>query len=414
MPPLWQRITVIILIFVSIILMGIILYWFFWRPILGPAPIENNSIVQQLITGGDQTGRTTSTVGTGQLPIDTEPTEQPASQTPTQPETAGRLSESDLSALVKESTRFSSITKGGNVVYYNPDDGKFYQSDINGNISELSPKTFFGANNAIFDNNGKKAIIEFPDSSNIVYDFDAEKQYTLPKHWEDFGFSPTGEEIIFKNIANDIENRFLVTAKYDGSSAQIIESIGVNANKVFPNWSPNGQVVATYHEGLDSSRSEIFLIGQNKENFKSLTVNGRDFRGLWSPTNEKILYSVYDVNDGYKPQLWISSALGDNVGDNRQKINLQTWVDKCTFAGENYAFCSAPQTLAYGSGLEPQINNDARDEIWAIDLKTGQTQLLLTPNTVTKIQSLMFNENNPNELLISSANSGWIYKLKIQ
>jgi len=407
----WKKIGVISLFVLAVFFFGFFIYWFFWRPLLGPVIIgETATTTGAILPGAGTAGARATTTGPGGLPIAGGIA---GIETPTTAITPITAITKPANVLVDIPAYYSSMTTGGKIAYYNSQDGKFYSVDANGNIAALSDQTFFNVSNAVFDHAGGKAVIQYPDGSNIVYDFAAKKQITLPKHWQDFGFSATDQNIAFKNIGLDPANRFLVTAKYDGTNVKIIEEIGENADKVHTNWSPDNQVVATYNVGKDASRSEIFFVGQNNENFKSLTVEGRDFRGLWSPDSARMLYSVYNSANDYKPQLWISDASGDNIGNNRQKIDLNAWADSCTFAGSDYAICSAPETMPFGAGLEPAVTTGIADQIWAINLQTGQTALVARPENITAIGNVMFSIESPDDLFVTGRYDNKIYKINL-
>lgn len=409
----WQKILVIILFVVAVGLFGFFIYWFFWRTFLTPSatsPVATTTISQltEAETGGVKNIYQSPTGG-----LPTEETISGTAPSEAAP-TAGTVASGQQATLLTPyPVYYPTLLTSGKIAYYDKRDGKFYEVDGEGNATAIGDQIFYNVSNAIFDNNGRRAVIEYPDGSNIVYDFTAKKQYTLPSHWDDFQFSATGEKITFKNIGLNPENRFLVTSKYDGSETKIIETIGYNADKVQVNWSPNSQIVATYSEGQDASRSEIYFIGQNNENFKSMTVEGRDFRGLWSPSGNLMVYSVYDPNNNYKPQIWVAGSSGDDVGANRQKISLQTWADRCSFASETALYCSVPQTMPAGAGLEPQVLNGVKDEIWEIDLTTGTKTLVASPDNVGYFNQIMANPDNPDELYISSRYSDRLYKINL-
>jgi len=408
----WKRIGMIALFILAILFFGFFLYYFFWSPIFGPiTPTEVATTTTGTLPGATTGGVRATTTGAGGLPLSggSATTTIVAGTGITQP-TAGVK---QANVLVDAPTLYSSMTNSGKIVYYNASDSKFYGVDASGNISALSSQQFFNVSNAVFDHGGQKAVIQYPDGSNIMFDFSTGKQTTLPSHWQDFGFSPTDQDITFKNLGLDPENRFLVTAKYDGTNVKIIEPIGENADLVKTNWSPNSQVIATYNTGKDAGRSEIFFIGQNNENFKSLTVEGRDFRGLWSPDSARMLYSVYDASNNYAPQLWISDASGDSIGNNRQKISLNTWADRCTFAGNSIAICSAPESLPYGAGLDQQVLTGISDRIWAINLQTGQTVQIPQSNNISSIASVMFSASSPNAIFLTGKNDNKIYKIDL-
>jgi hypothetical protein len=412
MKPDWQRILIILAFVASIFLFAFFLYWFFWRPLMGPTitTTPTSTTTGGLPSAGTAGVRTTTGVITGGLPVGGQSTqildENPA------PGTAPSRS-IKATAIVESPAYFASLSTNGDLCYYNPNDAKFYQN-VNGLSTALSDNKFSSVSQATFDAGCKKAIIEYPDGSNIVYDFSAKKQYTLPAHWQGFSFSETGDKIAFKNIGLDPDNRYLVAAKYDGTQTKILEQIGVNADKVTVNWSPNNQVVATYIEGIDSTRSEVYFIGQNNENFKSMVVEGRGFNGVWSPSGQQMLYSVYDANNDYKPSLWISGASGDNVGANRRQISLNTWADQCVFASETYALCLAPQTMPAGAGLDREnLTGTLPSSVWAIDLRTGATALAAVPQNITTMDKLMINPNSPQSIYVVNSDNKYIYEINL-
>lgn len=407
----WKKLGVIALFVLAVFFFGFFIYWYFWRPILGVTEPGEPATTTAGVLPGAATGVTrATTTAAGGLPSAIVS----GATTATGALAAATVSSAQKAvALVNDPAFFSYVTSDGTIVYYNSKDRKFYRVDADGKIVALSDQVFYNVSNAVFDHAGSKAVIEYPDGSNIIYDFDAEKQITLPAHWEDFGFSSSDQQIAFKNVGLNAENRFLVTAKSDGTGLKIIETIGENADLVDTNWSPNGQVVATYNTGSSAGQSEIFFIGENNENFKSLTVEGRGFSGLWSPDSSRMLYSVYDASNDYKPQLWISDASGDSIGNNRIKIELSTWVENCAFAGNSYAVCSAPKTMPYGAGLEPDVAAGIDDQLWAINLQTGKTSLIAQPENITDISKVMFSNDSPDSVFITNGSDNKIYKVSL-
>ncbi|MFA6593699.1 MAG: hypothetical protein WCT16_00415 [Candidatus Buchananbacteria bacterium] len=407
----WKKIGVFALIIGAAVLLVFFIYWFFWLPFFAPAstlPTEQ-----------------TATTTIGQLPEAGAGNQQIAAQSGFLPQSPGQITASvpavtktaqggltAVSAIVKDPAYFSFMTSDGTISYYNSKDGKFYRVDSNGNITALSDQIFYNISNATWDSKGNKAILEYPDGSNTVYDFNTEKQITLPEHWEDFDFSANNEQILFKNMALDVENRFLVAANYDGSNPQILESIGGIENQVQPNWSPNNQVVATFNEGKDLNRSEIYLIGLNGENFKSMIVEGRGFQSEWSPNGERLLYSVHNMTD-FKPQLWISDAHGDNIGTNRQALSLNTWPDKCSFAGNDTLYCAVPRDLPNGADIDRSVADTLTDDIYQIDLTTGQQTIIATPTRQGSIANIMYNASSPKSLFFTDGSNNRIYKIDL-
>jgi hypothetical protein len=320
-----------------------------------------------------------------------------------------------VTPITSASTRSASLSTDGRLSYYNRNDGKFYRVLPDGTVATLSDEVFFNVQEATFAPNGDTAIIEYPDGSNIYYDFNTNKQVTLPKHWEDFDFSPQGTQIAAKSIGMDPSNRFLVVSNPDGSGALPIQELGENADKVIVDWSPNNQIVATSMTGRKFSvdRQEIYFIGQNFENFRSLTVEGLNFEPKWSPTGEQLLYSTASNISDWKPRLWIVDASGDDIGLNRRMINVNTWADKCTFSGADTVYCAVPRELPRGAGLQPRIADNTPDDIMKIDLVTGLQTMVAIPEGSHTVDKIMISPDGSN-LYFTDKGSGLLNEIQLR
>lgn len=306
-----------------------------------------------------------------------------------QPSTPAYYKPTAVNQIVSETATYPSLNAGGDFRYYNANDGKFYRVLPNGQIQSLSDQIFYNAQKVTWAKNKNEAVIEYPDGSKIVYNFDTNKQVTLPKHWQDFSFSADGSQIAAKSMGLDPANRWLVTVNSDGTGAKLIEPMGDNADKVTMDWSPNQQVVAFSQTGepQGGERREVLFVGLNGENFKSAIVEGSGFQPHWSTTGKKLLYSVYSSRSDFKPELWLVDSYGDSIGNNRQSLKINTWADKCTFSNDNTAFCAVPKNLPTGAGMSPGIAAYNYDDLYKIDLKTGlKTPIPLNGNyNVTNI-----------------------------
>ncbi len=309
-------------------------------------------------------------------------------------------------------TNVSLNTSASELRYYNAGDGKFYRVNPDGSVTALSDQIFYNAQKTTWAKTKNEAIIEFPDSSKVVYNFDTRKQTTLPNHWQDFSFSPDGSKIAAKSIALSPENRYLVTTRDDNTGTSLLAPMGNNADKVIVDWSPSNQAVALSRTGDPQGfeRQEIYVVGLNQENFKSLIVEGTGFRSSWSPTGKKLLYSVHSERSDYKPELWITSAYGDDIGANRKMLQINTWADKCTFGDDTTLFCAVPRDLPSGSGMIPELANGTYDDIYKIDLTTGlKTPLPL--DSPYRINSISFDAKQK-KLFFTDANQSGLFQIK--
>ena len=165
--------------------------------------------------------------------------------------------------------------------------------------------------------------------------------------------------------------------------------MGNNANKVTVDWSPNRQVVALSRTGapLGADRQEVLMVGLNGENFRSLIVEGRGFQSQWSTAGQQLLYSAYSARSEFKPELWITDAVGDSIGANRRPLQLNTWAEKCAFANERTLYCAVPNRLEIGAGFQPTLSDNTPDTLYKIDLNTGlKTPIQLdTAHVINKV-----------------------------
>lgn len=298
--------------------------------------------------------------------------------------------------LTNTAVESPTVTTDGTVAYYDPADGKFYTIDADGTVVALSQQTFPKADTVTFSDGATAAVIEYPDGSNVVYDFESAKQVTLPTHWEDFSFSESGDEIAAKSIGADESNRALVITSADGSTTTVVAALGANDDKVTANWSPDNAVVAFSETGGVSNgsfgRQEIYLIGQDGSATGILFVDGTNFHAIWATDGKHMLYSVADPADNYRAALWYADSDGDRNGDGRRKMGIQTLVDKCTFSSATVAYCAVPRTMPSGGGSNASLIT-AYDDVYRLDVSTGNARLVAIPAADTQMFSLSVSDD---------------------
>lgn len=386
--------------------LGYGIYFLFFKP-LAPAPVTGDPDLTEPIGGLPE-----AATGTPQLAGPDEPGPFPFEETPD--EIPSRVAQGGLTEVTELNTAPALAPilagDGSSVQYYDRQDGRFYRIDQGGEAVTLSDRVFHQVENIVWNPGKQSAILEYPDGAKIYYDFNAARQVSLPKHWQDFDFSPDGSQVVMKSMGLDPGNRWLAVSTPDGARVKAIEPIGLNDGIVFPAWSPNSQIIAMYTRGLDFDRQEVFFLGQNNENFKSTIIEGRGFQPKWSPTQGKLLYSAYSSKTDMKPALWIVNATGEEIGTGRKNLNTETWAEKCVFANENELFCAVPENLQAGAGLFPELAENTRDNIYKIDINTGLKQLIARPDGVYNMSSLIVSEDGY-YLYFTDATTGRLNKI---
>lgn len=270
---------------------------------------------------------------------------------------------------------------GKNSLYYDRQEGKFYKVTPQGERTLLTDDTFPDVQNVVWAPSKNKAILEFPDGFKVSYNFDTKKQYTLPNVWEEFSWDRTGSRIAFKAMGDYPETKWLSVARPDGSGFKAVEHMGDNADKVIVSWSPNQQVIALSQTGepRGTFEHEVLFIGEYGQNWPGLIVDGRGFKPKWSSTGEKLLYSVYSPDTGYRPSLYLVNAQGQSIGTGKIKLDLFTTPDKCAFnKDDSFIYCAVPREMEFGVGLVPEVQVIEVDDFYKIDTSDGTVSFLAT------------------------------------
>ena len=413
----YKKIGLLIGFFALVVVMGFLLYALFFRAAPTPAVPSDSSVDDgsQLPQADSGSGGGIAPTDSGQLPSGaTVGAETEGGQPLVQPGAIAGGGVTQTTLLSAANSLAPIVDASGNsVLYYNNANGTFERAGQNAAPAPFSDKIFFNAQKVTWAPSKRKAVIEYPDDSNIVYDFQTSRQFSLPKHWQDFDFSPDSARIIAKSIGSDPDNRWLVIANDDGSQAQALEPIGEKDATVYPSWSPNNLTVAMYSESIDFDRQRLYFVGLNGENFKSTVIDGRGFEHQWDPAGESIIYSVYSSTSELKPTLWAVSAKGESIGANRRPLELQTWAHKCAFANAQTLYCAVPDTLPEGAGLFPELAQTSTDSVYRVNLATGAKTLVAVPESGYAMANIAVSEDGA-ALYFTDALSGQLRTMRLR
>lgn len=255
--------------------------------------------------------------------------------------------------------------------------------------------------------------MEFPDGSNIYYDFDKDKQISLPDNWTDFDFNGNGNEIAFKDMHPIKDYRYLGIASPDGSKVKYLEPIGGGEDDIIVDISPNDQVVGMYNKGFTGDTTKMYFIGKNDENFKSVVINGYGVETQWTPDGNNLLYSAHNHQSEHKPLLHIVKTNGNEAGSNHLSLNLNTWAYKCSFQNNKNLFCAVPRDLPKGADYDPSIANNTPDDFYKINLKTGNKTFIAQPENDFTVEQLKVDKNGK-KLFFTDKHSKALHEINLK
>lgn len=401
-----RRVSLALLLLGSTIAIGAALYFFFFRTPPTPKIFKKPPLVSQP-SALPQSGPASPTAPLAPTPESLFP----AVPTP-RVVTPGIA---DTNIISDHRTKALVASTSGSISFYDATEGTFYGVDSNGKKQKLTNETFFDVQDVAWAPDQNKAVLEFPDGHNIVYNFATKQQMTLPPHWSKFQFSPSGTQIAAMSKGIHESQNWLLTVNADGTNARGIEPLGKNADKVIVSWNKGGEIVAFSRTGdpQGGEANEIYLIGQNGENFKSLIVDGYDFTPQWSADGKQLLYSTYSSRNDYKPVLWLVDADGAKVGANRRELKINTWADKCVIKDAHSVLCAVPQELPNGAGFTREVAQNTPDSFYLIDTNTGLKTKLAVPTAAVSAQSLQLS-GDQSTLFYQNTLTGNIESLKLK
>lgn len=368
-----KRLLLIILFFLSVAVFGWLLYYFFFRTVPPELPGVNRNVNGVLPTPVN-----------GNIPVVGNQNVRPGLPgvsptidltTPSDVARGGLTKVVDYSDVVVQDF----VSNGSGTIFYDKQASLFYKLE-GSNAVPLTDKKFFNVEKVTWSRGLDRAILEYPDGSNIVYDFKTGKQVTLPKEMVDFSFDSSASQIATKWLGKTSNENYLMVGSADGSNFRLIEPLGPREQNTQVEYSPNNQMIAMVRRPIDSDTQGVLPIGLQGENFSEFRVSGLKFESKWSPTGTALLYNVSTAESGYTPELWLTAGDTETLGTSHLDLKLNTRVDKCAFnsAGTSI-YCAEPTSLPRGSGLYPELMQGIPDTFYRIDLRSGQKIPLAVP-----------------------------------
>ena len=209
-----KKIVLIILFSLIILVLGFLIYRIFFS--VNKTEIQNGQ--QQINQDGSlpQLGEgsvNTQTGETGFVPgVGTGQNQQIVPETQIDEFAQGGFTKAkeDIASPIR-SQSFSDSNNGIN--YYDPQQQSFFRISDSGEIIKLSDQKFYSVENVTWSDKNNRAIIEYPDGTKILYDFNKDRSLaTFPKDMKEFAFSASEEKIASKWVGQYEDYNYIVVA----------------------------------------------------------------------------------------------------------------------------------------------------------------------------------------------------------
>ncbi|KKQ79625.1 MAG: hypothetical protein UT02_C0029G0005 [Parcubacteria group bacterium GW2011_GWC2_38_7] len=413
----WKKIIMVIIFVLFVVVVGYLMYALFFKsPTPTPEQKTNTGEIGQLPGGTIGTPPGTVTPGDGGTGTVT-PTEKITKITATTTSTPDIIAQGGITKITdldfQKNSSFTLDSTGNNIVSYQKETGLFYKIMPDGTKEQLSERVYKDVENVAWAPGADKAILEFPDGSNILFDIKSDKQISLPKDWTEFDFNKPGDKIGFKDMNPNPDLQWIAMSNPDGSGQKYLEPLGTKAKQFEIDWSPSGDKVAQYNPGSSAATSRLLFVGLNGENYRDIDMRGYGVETKWTPDGSRILYSAHAVSTDHKPLLHIVNASGNTVGYDHQDIALNTWPDKCTFADADTVYCAVPKELPYGADLAPAVADNTPDYIYKVNLKNGAKSFVAEPEYDYTIDSMQISDDGSN-LFFTDKQTGALHSIKLK
>jgi hypothetical protein len=280
--------------------------------------------------------------------------------------------------IIDERVAFATLSQNKEkILFFNKDEGEFFQSDLNGeNQERITNAGFVDLVDVKWSSGKQSAVLTFAASDGverlISFNFSDQTFNDLGSNVAEAAISPDGNEIVylFEDEENNVSN--ISSAAADGSKWKILQPYG------------NDTI------DLEWTSPFRFLVGEEPTSYTqtslgSLSVTGDDAQtivadafGLTykvSPDGNTIIYTV---GSSRSDEVYLYAT--DINGSFHQDLEIATMAHKCAFAEDNITvFCGVPQR----GNLDYVVPDDylegnmvTNDSFYQINTQTGDKQRL--------------------------------------
>ena len=306
-----------------------------------------------------------------------------------------------------------------NIRYMERSTGHIYQTESqSSDVTRVSNVTLPKVHEALWNTDGSKLLIRYTkDGSDVIRTFFAKISSTSPETALEGFFLPDG----IANISVQGDKIFYLSET--GASAQgILANIDGTKkvavfNSTFGDWGEawsTPSIVTLFPRPSGAVTGSAYTLDTTTG--KYLKVAG-DTLGITAITSTDGKYLLYSGANG---QNSLGTAVVDIKNESSKNINISTLTDKCIWSKKQkeIVYCAVPQSIP--AGIYPDDwykgKTSFNDAIWQINVATGETTNLFTPELETGVSMDIMNPSlDQNEHVILFTNKKdmtvWRYEL---
>ena len=247
---------------------------------------------------------------------------------------------------------------GNEILYYNPDVGEFYRSDLDGkSIEQITQANLSNVYDIEWSPTKDKVVIVFSKDDgatrkNIILNLADQKVTELDSRLQSIVFSPNGEEIFYRyyDPANDVAK--LATATTSGEDWK---EVNVQSGNTAPTllWYKDKKL-AYYPAPSGYRQAQLYRVNPDGSDMEVLSSYGYGVEAMWSPNASRFLYIVFD-------QASVNMTLTTSNDDlsNQRILGIDTLLEKCAWAYDNiHLYCGAQNVFQNSNVLPDDYLNE--------------------------------------------------------
>ena len=233
----------------------------------------------------------------------------------------------------------------------------------------------------------------------------------LPNNVKDISVSPDGLKIFYLFMStNNSEESMIGTVLNlrDNRKVQIFDS---SFTEWLP-WWPNSNTITLSTKPSANIPGYMYTIDAGGKNLSKILGNINGLTTLAAPNGKLILYG----------DSLLSISLYHTDTRNSNALGLKTLPEKCVWGrGSDVIYCAVPKSVDFSKAYPDswyQGDVSFNDELWKIDVKTGNTTLLANPPTIAGGEEIdaikLAADEGENHLFFVNKKDSFLWKLDLK